>query len=609
MKRHRKLGVAVGLAVALTVVMAVAASASTHQTSSVKAGGTLNVGWEASFGFTDNFDPTGEYLGDAWGIYSNLLLRTLVGYNHVANGPGNVLVPDIATTVPKPTDGGLTYTYHLKSGIKFSPPVNRAVTSADIKYALDRLANPKDGGEYGFYYAGIKGWAAVAAGKAKTISGVSTPNASTIVIHLTKPNGGFNYAMAMPATSPMPVEVAKCFEGKPGAYSADLVSTAGYMIAGMDKVDDSSCAALKPASGFNPKTNLDLVRNPNYDQATDSKAARENLVDAVNFTVDSSSDDIFNKIENGDLDMATSSIPPAVLKKYSTSSSLKQYFHQNSGDRTWYITMNLTQAPFDDIHVRKALNYIIDKTAMVQAWGGPTIGTVATHIAPPSMIPQEANYNPYKTPGNNGSLALAKKAMMGSKYDTSKNGMCDASACKNVLFVSDVRAVDTAMWPVIEADAKKIGITFKLRSVTPAYPVINTPKNNVPISDRSGWGKDYADPLTFFNPLFDGRTILAEGNENYSLVGITKAMAAKVGATGDLSNIPSVDAQIDKCTATAGAARFTCYANLDKTLMTKVVPWVPYLWSSVTRITSTNVTKYVFDQFGTTPAYAHIAVK
>ena len=51
------------------------------------------------------------------------------------------------------------------------------------------------------------------------------------------------------------------------------------------------------------------------------------------------------------------------------------------------------------------------------------------------------------------------------------------------------------------------------------------------------------------------------------------------------------------------------YANLDKTLMTKVVPWVPYLWSYVTRITSNNVTHYQFDQFSTTPAYAMISVK
>ena len=101
---------------------------------------------------SDSFDPTGEYLGDAWGILSGLMVRNLVSYKHVAGGPGNVIVPDIATSVPKPTNGGKTYTFHLKPNIKFSPPVNRAVTSADFVTALDRLANPKDGGEYAFYF-------------------------------------------------------------------------------------------------------------------------------------------------------------------------------------------------------------------------------------------------------------------------------------------------------------------------------------------------------------------------------------------------------------------------------------------------------------------------
>ena len=116
-----------------------------------RAAPTASAG-QTDFGFTDSFDPTGEYLGDAFGIYSNLLIRTLVGYNHVAGAAGNKIVPDIATAVPKPTNGGKTYTFHLKPGVKFGPPVNRAVTSQDIVYAMQRLANPKDGGQYAFYY-------------------------------------------------------------------------------------------------------------------------------------------------------------------------------------------------------------------------------------------------------------------------------------------------------------------------------------------------------------------------------------------------------------------------------------------------------------------------
>ena len=94
-------------------------------------------------------------------------------------------MPDLATTVPKPTNGGKTYTFKLKSGIKFGPPVNRAITSADVRYAVERMARPKNGAQYGFYYAVIKGWDAYSKGKAKSLAGIKTPNAKTIVFNLT----------------------------------------------------------------------------------------------------------------------------------------------------------------------------------------------------------------------------------------------------------------------------------------------------------------------------------------------------------------------------------------------------------------------------------------
>ena len=93
-----------------------------------------------------------------------------------------------------------------------------------------------------------------------------------------------------------------------------------------------SCAALKPASGYDGQTHLIVVRNPNYKQSTDP--TRKNYVDEVRFLIDSSDTDIYNKIEAGQFDLATSSIPPSVLKKYATTPSLKSHFFQNSGDRT-----------------------------------------------------------------------------------------------------------------------------------------------------------------------------------------------------------------------------------------------------------------------------------
>ena len=383
------------------------------------------------------------------------------------------------------------------------------------------------------------------------------------------------------------------------------------MIEGADKLDASSCTTLKPISGFDGQTRLNLVRNPNYDPKSDSKAARESLPDRFEFTIDANVSDIVARIAAGELeDVNSASIPPQTLRRYSQSSELRPYLHLHPGDLTDYLTMNLTQPPFDDIHVRRAMNWVMDKTAMVQAWGGPVMGKVANHIAPDTLFGNQlAEFAPYRTPGDHGSVAKAKGAMKGSKYDTKGDGTCSASACKNVLLLTDKNAVDTKLSPVVQAAAAKIGITFTVRQVAGAYPLLQTTAKNVPIGQFPGWGKDYADPLTFFNPLFDGRTIIPTGNVNYALVGLTPARAKGLGLTGNVNGIPSVDAQLDRCTAATGQARLTCYENVDRYLMQKVVPWVPYLWQYTAHITGPTVTKWEYDQFSGGIAYAHVVVR
>jgi peptide/nickel transport system substrate-binding protein len=352
------------------------------------------------------------------------------------------------------------------------------------------------------------------------------------------------------------------------------------------------------------------VRNPNYVQATDPW--RRNYPDVFQFVVNSNADDIFNKVQAGQYDDEVSSPSPKVLRQYVTNSSLKKRLLPNIGDRTWYLTMNLTQPPFDDIHVRKAMNYIIDKQALRLAWGGALEGQIATHIVPPVLYNNGlSEYDPYATPNESGDLKKAQAEMKQSKYDPGHTGSCTASACKGVLMIGDVRSVDNRMIPVIQADAKKIGITFTVRQINGAYTTIQTTSKNIPISERPGWGKDYADASTFFAELFDGQAIIPSGNTNYSLVGITPALNAskKLGVKGDLSNVPSVDPDINACQKKLAQARITCWENLDKTLMTKVVPWVPYLWANNVVIVGPNVTHWNYDQFSDGTAYSQVSVK
>jgi len=282
----------------------------------------------------------------------------------------------------------------------------------------------------------------------------------------------------------------------------------------------------------------------------------------------------------------------------------------NVGDRTNYLSMNLTQAPFDDIHIRKAMNYIVDKAALQKAWGGPIPGSVATHIVPSTLLNgQLAEYDPYSTPNESGDLAKAQAEVKQSKYDPGKTGKCTASVCKSVLTIADTRGVDTRMVPVLQADAAKIGLTLKVRAINGAYPTIQTPSKNIPLAERPSWGKDYADPYTFFAELFDSSTIIKSGNTNYALVCITPKIAAKVGATGNLKNVPSVDNEIADCSGKLGGDRTNCWADVDRKLMENVVPWVPYLWPNNVFIIAPNVTHWNYDQFTDGPAFSSVSVK
>ena len=537
MKRRVTVPVAAVLAIAALATVLVS-SAAGRSDAQVAKGGTYRVGWESSFGWTDSFDPTGEYLANAFAINTNLLLRGLIGYNHVGGPAGATIVPDLATKVPKPTNGGRRYTFTIKNGVRFGPPVNRQIVAKDVKYAVERMARPKNGAQYSFYFTVIKGYNAYAAGKAKSISGIRTPNARTVIFDLTAPTGDFLMRLGMPAVFPMPQEVVKCFEGKPGAYGRYVIASGPYMIEGSDDLDISSCGAMKPISGYDGQTRLNLVRNPNYNARTDSRKARESNPDRFEFIVNSNIDDIYNKIGRGDYDDSYATASPKVFREYSVNASKRKYLHSNSADGTYYITMNLTQPPFDDVHVRKAMNWVLDREAMRRAWGGPVSGVVAEHIIPNSMLANRlAGFHPFKTPGDRGNVAKARAEMRKSKYANS-GGVCSAKECKNVLLVTDVRAVDKLTLPIVQAGAAKLGITFAVRSVNGAYPVIQTTSRNVPISNRARWFKDFADASTFIGPLFDGRNIIPSGNTNYSLVGLKPGQVKCTRRQGDHEGHP-----------------------------------------------------------------------
>ncbi len=385
------------------------------------------------------------------------------------------------------------------------------------------------------------------------------------------------------------------------------------MIAGSPDVDASPCAAIKPMRGFDPARFLMLVRNPSYDPTTDTSSGRKAYVNAIEITIDTSIADIFEKVQAGSLDASWYDLPPAtVLQHYLGDPTLKNSVHAFENGNVQFIAMNLTDPPFDDVHVRKAVSYIIDKAALQRSWSGPISGDIATEIVPPFVLQGQAtpSYDPYATPGNAGSLEKAMAEMKLSKYDPNQDGKCDVAVCKNLVLVNQNIAPWTTMEPFVVADLAKIGIDVKARELETgaAYNTVQRVANDVPISMNANWAYDYVDAYTYLSPMFDSASISAAGNPDTSLTSLTASAAQRLGIAFPSGGVPSVDDKISACEAEAGAQRATCWADLDKYLMEQVVPLVPYLWSNVIVITGTDVTHFEADPISQGVTFTQVAV-
>jgi ABC-type transport system substrate-binding protein len=239
--------------------------------------------------------------------------------------------------------------------------------------------------------------------------------------------------------------------------------------------------------------------------------------------------------------------------------------------------MNLTQRPFDDVHVRRAVNWAIDKPR---------------HLDGPD-------------------LDRAHEEMARSRYDTDDDGLCDASACSSVVLMNRDIQPHVGVEPVVVEALEAIGIEVDVRrrGIAAMYTSISDLRRGIDAGLGAGWTKDYADASTYFNFLFHSRVLRQCGfTTNYSAIGGTPEIKERCDLAGDFSDLPSVDADIDRCmTISDEEERDQCWVTLDAKLMEEVVPWVPLVWRNAVRVTGPSVGHYEFDQFTGEVSLAHIS--
>jgi peptide/nickel transport system substrate-binding protein len=523
-----------------------------------KKGGKLTELWTDD---TDNIDPGITYYQMGFQI-AKATSRGLYGYK--PDDPVNP-VPDLAESDPQISDDGKTVTVKLRSGVKFSPPVNREVTSKDVKYAIERgFFNTVNNGYAGAYYGDLEG-AKVGAKPGAKISGIVTPDDHTIVFHLTKGVGGvLAGALALPLSAPVPEEYAAKFDKKnPTVYGQNQVATGPYMIK-----NDSSGKAI----GYQAGRSITLVRNPNWDASTDYRPAYLDEIDMPQGNDDTTV--ASRKILDGDSMINGDFSPPPAILKQAVTKQKDQLTLVPSGGARW-VAMNTTIKPFDDVNVRRAVVAGFDRTAMRLTRGGELIGDMPTHFIPPGM-PGFDEAGGLAGPGidfyskPDGDPQLSAEYFKKAGYTSGKY-----EGTQELLMVGTSEGVAQKAAEVAKENFEKMGFKVRLRLVTQDAmytKFCNSPPAKVAICPNVGWLKDFSDAQTFIDPTFNGDNILQTGNSNWSQLN-DKALNKMMN---------------DAKTITAPDARAKAWGEIDRKL-TDLAPAVNWVWDKQPEIRSNNV--------------------
>ncbi|PPK65869.1 ABC transporter substrate-binding protein [Actinokineospora auranticolor] len=497
---------------------------------SEKKGGVIKL---ANADKWDSVDPGDTYYGYSWN-FARLYGRALVMFKP---GPGKAsqeLVPDLAESLGVPSDGGKTWTYKLRKGVKYED--GSAVTSKDVKYAVlrstDKEVLPNGPSYLKSNLAFPEGYKGPYKDKGVNVdSAIETPDDQTIVFHLKKPFGGFDYFAMLPQTVPVPE--AKDTGKK---YKEHVVSTGPY------KFDKNEID-----KGFT------LVRNDQWDASTDPN--RKALPDGYEVSMNVNADDIDNRLIQGDLhlDVQGTGVQAASLSRVLGDPALKATADNPSTTRLWYTSINPTVAPLDKKACREAVLYATDRTAYQTAFGGQfSGGDIATQMIPPS-IPGSQKFDLYPAGADNkGDVAKAKEKL-------AECGQPDGFET-NIAYRSE-RPREKATAEALQQALGRVGIKLTLKAYpggdyfaqfagNPPYTVAN----KLGLA-QNGWQADWADGYGFLAEIVDSRVIRETG-----------------GSTNFSVRVPEVDTMLDAAIGeTDKAKREADWGAIDKRVMEEAV--------------------------------------
>jgi peptide/nickel transport system substrate-binding protein len=458
--------------------------------SSTQKGGTLSF---ADSSTPDSFDPGNMYYAWVWN-FSRFYATPLLTYQSCPGTCGNTVVPGLASGLGTVSSDGLTWTYHLKQGMKFED--GEPVTSQDVKYAVERTYDRsvmENGPDYFPTLLTDPNYPGPYKDKAKDklgLTSVTTPDNNTIQFHLQKPFPDFNYVMTLPQTAPVPPA-----KDTGANYQLHPLSTGPYKF-----------------QSYQLNVQATLVPNTNWTQDEDPQAKQ--LPSKITVKLNQNADDIDSSLLAGtlDVDAAGSGVQTAARARILSSPKLKAEADDPLDGFEWFAYLNNKVAPMNNVNCRIAVEYAANKTDDQTAYGGPFAGgAIASTIIPPSVVGYKSFDLYESTTKPAGDLAKAQTALQACGQP---NGFSTGIAYR-----SD-RPKEVAAAQALQAALARVGIKLQLHG----YPsgsyfsdFAGSPnyvhQHDLGI-DMGGWGPDWPDGYGFLYSLTDGPSIQQAGNTN-----------------------------------------------------------------------------------------------
>ena len=440
-------------------------SSSSSPAAGAQKGGTYTILANAAFGVAD---PAQNYTLQEW----QLLIDThdgLVQFKRVGGAAGTKLVPDLATSIPQPTNGGKTYVFHIRKGIKFSN--GQVMKPSDFVTTFERqftVPGPTS------FYSGIVGADKCSTKGCDLSQGVvADDSASTLTINLAAADPEFLQKLALPFAYVVPADTSKKLTGNnvpPG--------TGPYMW-----------------QSYSPNSQAVLVRNPYFKQwSADAQpnGYPDKIVEKYGQTV---SDEV-TAVENNQADeVFDGDVIPSDRLNELNSAKYSSRVHVNPLTADWYFALNTRTPPFNNLKARQAINYAADRNAYVKIGGGPSLAVPTCQILPPNF-PGYKPYCPYTagtdhTKWTGVDLAKAKQLVQQS-----------GTAGMKVVVNTDIP--DKALGEQMVSDLKSIGYKASLQALSGSiqYPFVQNSDNSSKWNVAwSAWYQDYPTPSDFLNVL------------------------------------------------------------------------------------------------------------